>query len=247
MLPKKKDYKRIIGFWLAVFLVGGASGVFFSRTFLPWLTSFAPFNEVAWLCDVKDNTTIVNRTEKIYVSEETAYQEAAGKIGNAVVAVRVERPGRAAVQNSGFILTGDGLVVTADFVLAKDAKILVSRDNKEYLAELVREDAANRLALLRIRENNLPVVEFGDSAALRLGARILLVGASKTNEVFARFVNIGFVRSLNPSPAVTFSESALADGAALGNIDGRIVGLALTDKQGAVKWVAVDKIKDLLK
>ncbi len=247
MSAKKKNYKKIIGFWLLVFLVGGASGVFFSRTFLPWLTSFSPFNKVAWLCDIKDNTTILNKTEKIYISEDTAYQEAINKIGNAVVAVRVERAGRTPIENSGFVLTSDGLVATANFTLAKDAKILVLRDNREYLAGRVKEDKINRLALLKIKENNLPVVEFGDGANLRLGDKVLLVGAAKINDNFSQFANFGFIKALTPELSFTFTESALADGAALGTLESKVIGLVLVNKQGSVSLVGEEKIKDLMK
>lgn len=246
-MPKKKDYKKIIGFWLLVFLVGGLSGLFFSRAFLPWLTSFAPFNKVAWLCNVNDATTIINKTDKVYVSEGTAYQEAINKIGNAVVAVRVEKAGRQTIEKSGFILTSDGLIATADFALASGAKILVLRDNKEYLAELVKEDKASGLALLKVKENNLPIADFGDTKSLGLGERVVLVGAAKINEVFSKFTDIGIVKNLLPDISFSFSGSALADGAALGNIEGKVLGLALIDKQGKINLASEEKIRELMK
>lgn len=246
-MPKKKDYKKIIGFWLIVFLVGGASGVFFSRAFLPWLTSFAPFNKVVWLCNVNDATTIINRTEKVYVSEDTAYQSAINKIGNAVVAVRVERAGRAAIENSGFILTSDGLIATVNFILANGAKILVMREGQEYEAQIVKQDAANNLALIKIAANNLPIADFGDTNSLSLGERVVLVGAAKVNGSFSKFADIGIIKSLSPEVVFSFNEPALADGAALGNIEGKALGLALTDKQGNVNLIGEEKIKEFMK
>lgn len=246
-MPKKKDYKKIIGFWLLVFLVGGLSGVFFSRALLPWLTSFAPFNKVAWLCNVNNATTIVNKTEKIYISESTAYQEAINKIGSAVVAVRVERISRAAIENSGFILTSDGLIATANFALAKDAKIFVWRDGQEYEAELVKQDAVNNLALIKIAANNLPIADFGDSKNLSLGQRVVLVGAARIRETFTKFTNMGIIKTLLPKPLFSFSESSLADGAALGSIEGKVLGLVLIDKQGSIDLLSAEKIKELMR
>lgn len=246
-MPKKKDYKKIIGFWLVVFLVGGASGVFFSRAFLPWLTSFSPFNKVAWLCNVNDGTTIINKTEKVYVSQETAFQEAINKIGSAVVAVRVERAGRAAIENSGFFLTSDGVIATANFTLVKGAKILVTRDDQEYEAQLIKQDEINNLALVKIAVNNLPIVDFAESSSLSLGERVILVGAAKTSGVFSKFIDIGIIKTLLPDFSFSFNGSSLADGAALGNIEGKVLGMVLTDKQGNVKLVGADKIKELLK
>lgn len=247
MRKNKKDIKRIVGFWLLVFLVGGLAGVFFSRSFLPWLTSFAPFNKVAWLYNVNDATTIINKTEKVYISEDTAYQEAINKIGNAVVAVRVERAGRRPIENSGFILTSDGMIVTANFSLAKGAKILVWRDSQEYEAQLVKQDKMNNLALIKIAANNLPVADFSNKDNLRLGERVVLVGAAKRGETLAEFTNVGIIKTLVPDLSFSFNESSLADGAALGNIEGKVVGLVLVDKQGSVKVVGEEKIKELMK
>lgn len=243
---KKKDYKKMIGFWAAVFLVAGFSGVFFSRTFLPWLTSFEPFNKVEWLCNVKDNTTIINKTEKLYISDGMAYQEAINRVGNTVVALRVERAGRILVQNSGFILTNDGLIATANFSLAKGAKILVLRDGQEYEAQLIKQDAAGDLALVKIEANNLPVADFGDNSSLSLGERVVLVGAAKTGESFAKFVDLGIVKTLLPELSFSFSEASLADGAPIANIEGRVLGLALTEKDGSVSLVGQEKIKELM-
>ncbi|KKT26552.1 MAG: Protease do [Parcubacteria group bacterium GW2011_GWA2_43_9b] len=246
-MPKKKvDYKKIVLFWVIVFLVGGLSGVFFNRVLIPWLVNFAPFSGIIWLDGVKDNTTIINKTEKVYISQETAFQGAIARVGNSVVAVRVERTGHQPIANSGFILTGDGLIVTANFNLAPTAKILVLRGDKEYEARLLKQDAANNLALLKIEANDLSVADFGDSNNLRLGEEVFLTGAAKINNNFVRFANLGFVKTVSPDPSLTFTESSLADGAPLGNIEGKVLGLVLVDKQGKIKVVGVERIKTLL-
>ena len=246
-MSKKKDYKKIIGFWVAVFLVGGLAGVFFSRSFLPWLTSFAPFNKVAWLGNVNDSTTIINKTEKIYVSEDTAYQSAINKISNAVVSLRVERAGRVPIENSGFILTSDGLIATANFTLAKGAKILVWRDGQEYEAQMVKQDETNNLALVKITANNLPIADFAGSKSFSLGERVVLVGAAKIGKILAEFTNTGVIKTLVPELSFSFTESPLADGAALGNVEGKVLGLVLIGKQGSIKLIEAEKIKELMK
>jgi len=247
-MPKKKvNYKKTVLFWVIVFLVGGLSGVFFSRAFLPWLTSFSLFNKISWLDNVKDGTTIINKIEKVYITQEVAFQDAIGKVGNSVVAIMVERAGRQPIENSGFILTSDGLIATANFTLAKNAKILVLRDNQEYEARMVKQDAVNNLALLKIEANDLPVADFGDNNNLRLGEKVFLTGAAKINNNFVRFANLGFVKTVSPDPSLTFTESSLADGAPLGNIEGKVLGLVLVDKQGNITVVGVDKIREIMK
>jgi len=227
-----------------VFLVGGTGGVFFSRAFLPWVTNFSPFNKVAWLYNVSDATTIINKTERVYISQGTAYQEAVDKVGNATVAVLA---GAKPIANSGFILTGDGLIATANFSAPKGSKILVVRGDKQYEAQLIKQDKIKNLALLKIDANNLPVVDFGDSGNLRLGEKVFLAGASKAGGNFSRFVNLGFVKTLTPGTSFTFTDSSLANGAALGNIEGKVLGLVLVDKQGGIGLAGEDKIKELMK
>ncbi len=239
---KEKNWKKITLFWLGIFIVGGLGGVLFMRVLIPWLAGLPPFSNVALFCDVKEGTTIINKTEKVYLTQDLAYQEAISKIGNAAAAVQSgSRAG------SGFILTSDGLVATTYSLAPKGSKIAVIRDNKEYQAQLVKQDKTNNLALLKITENNLPVVSFGDSANLKLGEMMLLVGAAKENDVFNRFANVGFIKTLAPELTFTFSETSLANGSALGNIKGEVLGLALVDKGGEVAMVGADKIKELMK
>ena len=246
MKKNKKDIKRVVGFWILVFLVGGLSGVFFSRSFLPWLTNFPPFNKITWLANAKDGTTIINKIEKVYITQETAFQDAVSKVAGSVVAVRVERAGRQPITNSGFILTGDGLIATANFILATNAKILVLRDDKIYEAQLIKQDSVNNLALLKIDVNDLPVADFGDINSLRLGEKVFLAGAAKLDDGFVRFANLGFVKTIFPDLSVNFTESSLADGAPMGNIEGKVLGLVLVDKRGNIIVVGADKIRALM-
>jgi len=246
-MPKKKNYKKIAFLWLEVFVVGGLGGVLFMRVLVPWLAGFPPLSHVGWFCSVKEGTTIVNKTERVYVSQDTAYQEAIGRVNNAVVAVRAERAGRKPVESSGFILTSDGLVATANLAVIQGAKVLVIREGKEYEAEVSRQDKENNLTLLKINEANLPVINFGEVSNLGLGEMVFLAGAAKINDNFTRFVNLGFVKILTPEPSFTFTETPLADGAALGNIKGEVLGICLINKDGSVKLVGADKIRKLMK
>jgi len=245
-MVKEKKQKKNISFWSVIILTGFLAGILGSQLF-SWLGSLPALEKISWLCKNKNATTIINKTERVYVSQDTAYQEAINKVGNAVVAVRAERVGRKAIESSGFILTSDGLVATANFSASKGAKILVLREGKEYEAELFSEDKENNLTLLKISETNLPVVNFGEAGNLKLGETVFLAGASKVSDNFTRFTNLAFIKSLTPQPAFTFNETALADGAALGNIKGEVLGICLVNKDGSVKLVDKNKIIELMK
>ncbi|TSC53447.1 MAG: protease Do [Parcubacteria group bacterium LiPW_39] len=260
MDKNQRNYKKLIGFWALVFLVGGIAGIIFGQLVIPWLTNFRPFNKIGWLCHVKEGTTIINRTEKIYLTQDLAYQEAVNRLANSVVAIRAERSIKVSQQQapsakpevlargSGFILTGDGLIITANVIVPKAAtQILVFKDGKEIEARLIKRDEKNNLALLKIDQTNLPVVNLGDLSSVKLGEMVLSVGAEQLKESLNKFTNFGFIRTLLPEVAVTFSENQLATGGLLANLKGEVLGLVIVDKEGKIKIAGEDKIRELIK
>ncbi|HEX8556246.1 MAG TPA: Do family serine endopeptidase [Sphingomonas sp.] len=83
---------------------------------------------------------------------------------------------------SGFIISGDGYVVTNSHVVAPargatvESITVTMPDRKEYTARLVGRDEASDLALLKIEGQNLPYVRFGDSARARAGDWVVAIG-----------------------------------------------------------------------
>jgi serine protease Do len=81
---------------------------------------------------------------------------------------------------SGFVVSASGDVLTNHHVISGGDAIFVrfSGEQKEYRATLVGTDPNTDLALLRIEpgERRLPVLEFGDSDALEVGAWAIAVG-----------------------------------------------------------------------
>ena len=249
---KKRYYSKIIGFCLLVFVLGGIAGILGSQILLPWLANFSPFNKIGWVCRVKEGTTIINRTERVVVTPDAAYQDAIAKLSNSVVAVRTERQagGKTDVlaEGTGFVLTGDGLIVTVNNLLPKGAnRVIIIRNNQEFEAITVKEDDGNNLVLLKIADNNLPVVALGDRSNLKLGETVFLIGSQALAGEYNRFVSLGFVRSVLPEIGVNFSENQLANGGPLVNIKGEVLGSCLVDKTGRVNVVTEDKIRQLMK
>lgn len=222
-MKKHPDYKKIAWQWLGVFFVGGIAGVLFSQVFLPQLAAWPFFNKIAWFGNLNDGTMIINKTEKIYLAQDAAYQEVINLVANSVVAVQVKKGSKVLNEGSGFILTSDGLVATADISLFKNAsQILVWYDGQSSEAQILKQDPQNGLALLKIIGSNLPVITLGDLNNLRLGETVLLVGAGVENGQLVKFANLGWVKKITPSLSTasavapnlefTFSESALASG-----------------------------------
>lgn len=78
---------------------------------------------------------------------------------------------------SGVILSPDGYIVTNHHVVEHSTDIKVTlADKREYKAKLVGSDPSTDVALLRIEENELPFLLFGNSDSVRIGEWVLAVG-----------------------------------------------------------------------
>ncbi|SMF61459.1 Do family serine endopeptidase [Allosphingosinicella indica] len=84
---------------------------------------------------------------------------------------------------SGFIISEDGYVVTNNHVIAPartgatvDEITVTLSDRREFRARLIGRDTASDLALLKIDEEGLPFVRFGDSTRTRVGDWVVAIG-----------------------------------------------------------------------
>ncbi|MFV0338074.1 MAG: trypsin-like peptidase domain-containing protein [Chthoniobacterales bacterium] len=83
-------------------------------------------------------------------------------------------------EGSGFIISGDGLIVTNYHVVtgARDNGIEISlHDGRKFPAVLLGADAKTDIALLKIDAVDLPAAELGDSDNLRVGNFAFAIGA----------------------------------------------------------------------
>jgi serine protease Do len=79
---------------------------------------------------------------------------------------------------SGFIISADGYIVTNAHVVddADSIKVTLS-DKRELDAKLIGKDKGSDIALLKIKAKDLPILEFGDSSALKVGQWVYAIGA----------------------------------------------------------------------
>jgi S1-C subfamily serine protease len=81
-------------------------------------------------------------------------------------------------QGSGFIINGDGRILTNSHVVANEHQLEVTlSDQTKYKATLLSRDESNDLALLQITpRKKLPWLRLGDSDGLQVGQKVLAIG-----------------------------------------------------------------------
>ncbi len=113
----------------------------------------------------------------------------ANKVSKAVVYIKVHKPvNKNAVrkntrkpnnfsQGSGFIISTDGYVVSNSHVVNGATKIeVVLQDGRSFNGELIGDDPATDIAVLKIDGTGLSAVAFGNSAQLQVGQIAIALG-----------------------------------------------------------------------
>ena len=96
------------------------------------------------------------------------YAQQAGAVVGIVNAPAGQTHGRASV-GSGFVVSGDGYIITNYHVVAGAQALQVSLQDAAYPATLVAYAADSDVAVLKIRATGLQRVRLGDSDALAVG------------------------------------------------------------------------------
>ncbi len=137
---------------------------------------------------------------------------------------------------SGVIIASDGYIVTNHHVIANAEDIEVTLyDNRTYKAIVVGSDPTTDLALLQIKEKNLPTIPFANSDAVRVGEWVLAVGNpfNLTSTVTAGIVsakarNINILREQFAVESFIQTDAAINpgnSGGALVNLEGGLIGI----------------------
>jgi serine protease Do len=133
---------------------------------------------------------------------------------------------------SGFIISGDGYILT-NYHVTKGADEIIVRlsDRRELIAELIGADERSDIALLKIDAKELPTAKLGDSENVKVGEWVLAIGSPFG---FDHSVTAGIVsaigRSLPSENYVPFIQTDVAinpgnSGGPLFNMRGEVVGI----------------------
>jgi len=137
---------------------------------------------------------------------------------------------------SGVIISPDGYVVTNNHVVQDAHEINVTlNDKREYKATLVGSDPSTDLALIRISEQGLPFLGYGNSDQVKVGEWVLAVGNpfNLTSTVTAGIVsakarNINILGSQGAIESFIQTDAAINpgnSGGALVNTRGELIGI----------------------
>ena len=152
---------------------------------------------------------------------------------------RRNRRGPSRSSGSGVIISSDGYIVTNNHVIEDADKVEVTLDdNRLYTANVVGVDPTTDLALIKVNDENLPYVEFGDSDDVQIGEWVLAIGnpfGTLTSTVTAGIIsakarNINILQDRNNRQIEAFIQTDAAvnqgnSGGALVNLKGELVGI----------------------
>ena len=170
-----------------------------------------------------------------------------------------EGSGFAMGSGSGIVISPDGYIATNNHVIEDAIKIeVIFPDRREYAAEVRGIDPNTDLALLKIKAENLPVIRFGNSDDIEVGAWVLAIGYpySLNTTVTAGIISakgrsLGIINTSegarNPRSAAieSFIQTDAAinagnSGGALVNTSGELIGIntAISSRTGSFSGYA---------
>ena len=142
----------------------------------------------------------------------------------------------ATASGSGVIISKEGYIVTNNHVINNADEIeVILNDKRTYQAKVIGTDPTTDLALLKIDENELPFIQYGNSDDLKVGEWVLAVGNpfNLTSTVTAGIVsakgrNINILGGGAAIEAFIQTDAAVNpgnSGGALVNTNGELVGI----------------------
>ncbi len=130
----------------------------------------------------------MSSTEEVLDAFSQAVVQVAQKVSPSVVSVRTRRrgplpaPGRRPRpefegSGSGVVITPDGFILTNSHVVRGASTVVVNlADGTSYPGQVIGQDPASDLAVVRVAASGLPAVELGDSDMLRVGQLVIAIG-----------------------------------------------------------------------
>lgn len=180
---------------------------------------------------VGDGTVLaISDTAGEILSPQAVYE----KVSPSVVGVRATLTSGTAL-GTGVIMSPDGYIITNAHVVEGSSRVdVVFSDDARRKALLVGMDEDMDLAVLKVEARDLPVAEFGDSAALRVGDTAYAIGNPLGEELRGTMTD-GIISAIDRTVTVDGKDMTLVQttaalnsgnsGGALVNAGGQVVGI----------------------
>lgn len=227
-----------------VFLVGGFGGVWLDRILLPTLlVKYPELSRFEYLKRVNERTTIVHETEEITVSQEKNISDTIEKVSPAMVRVRNRQTdGQFKEVGSGIILTSDGYLITPlqNLYAGKEESPAIEvqlKSGKVYAATVRARDTNYGQAILKIEENNLPVIPYAGAKDLKLGQKLVIINDAVATDIISKLLD----QYQMPGSTASAPQKRIQIGQSLGTA---FAGSAVIDVEG--KLVGVEQGGDIV-
>ncbi len=167
----------------------------------------------------------INGSNSIWVAE---------KVRPSVVGVLAYQQGELAGEGSGVLLSEDlsnniTYIITCAHVIDEPGCefAILLLDGRVFEAEVVALDQRTDIGVLKVSATGLPLAEFGDSSALKIGEPIYAIGNPGGSEYFGSITN-GIVSAIDRSISATYTMTCIQHNAAInpGNSGGALVNSA---------------------
>jgi serine protease Do len=164
-------------------------------------------------------------------------------------------PSALQVRGEGFLVGGQGYIVTGDRVVSDARLIEVSLyDGRIFQASLVARDPLNDVAILKVSATGLPTIVLGDSREVAVGEQVLATGAAPavdrglataTVRATGRATGGNLTVDLSPRPEAWGGPLLDRHGHAIGILtgDARPVGAA----ESMTFAIPIDRVKAVLR
>lgn len=210
---------------VVIILVAGASGIAADRFIFPHLLSLDLFSKNRFLRSLSDDVTVINKTEQVYVKEESSLSKVANQSASSVVDIayfpdpniKTNQTSKSQTQavfpknRTGMIVTSDGLILTyiAESNPENFKYTVLAGDGNTYEASFAGVDSYSNLAFLKINAANLPVVSFGNSDDIKPGEKVVAIGNSLGS--YGNSYASGVLSDFNPSFSLAGKPLASSD------------------------------------
>ena len=236
---------KIFTFGLALTIAGGVSSIVIYKTFEKPQTviqnphNFSEYNQLANnKIDIVGNQVNLEMAAQqsvnavVHVKTEVLVNRPTDPLYQFLYGDRSQQPELAKSSGSGVLISNDGYIVTNNHVIENAEKVSITLNNKKtYEAEVIGTDPNTDLALLKIDEDNLPHLQYGNSEHVNVGQWVIAVGNpyNLTSTVTAGIVSakgrdINILRN-DPYSGMSAIESFIQTDAAVnpGNSGGALV------------------------